>query len=227
MPGKSLDAYVTINDPELKKKYEGTGKKIPMQEFHDAYFEGKFDFKGDVLEQMEFRQDWASFPITIEHFKYVFCNLIPDVILHSENQDRSQVRDHYDRGDDFHEWFLGPTMIYTGGVVSDPTKVETLEQLQHNKLALVCEKLDLQPTDKLLDIGCGWGTLAAFAGKNYKCDVTGVTLSKNQAAFGNDRLKKNGVNPDQGRILCTDFRDIPHSKGKFNKIVSLEMAEVS
>lgn len=64
-------------------------------------------------------------------------------------------------------------MIYTSGVVRDITKPETLEELQDNKLKLVCEKLDLQPTDKMLDIGCGWGTLAAFAGKNYNCDVTG------------------------------------------------------
>jgi cyclopropane fatty-acyl-phospholipid synthase-like methyltransferase len=64
-------------------------------------------------------------------------------------------------------------MIYTSGLVRDITRAETLEELQDNKLKLVCEKLDLQPTDRLLDIGCGWGTLAAFAGKNYGCDVTG------------------------------------------------------
>jgi cyclopropane fatty-acyl-phospholipid synthase-like methyltransferase len=66
-------------------------------------------------------------------------------------------------------------MIYTSGVISDINKEESLEQLQDNKLALVCEKLALEPTDRLLDIGCGWGTLAAFAGKNYGCDVTGGT----------------------------------------------------
>ena len=93
--------------------------------------------------------------------------------MHSASQDEEQVRDHYDRGDDFYEWFLGPRMIYTSGVISDINVEESLEQLQDNKLALVCEKLALEPTDRLLDIGCGWGTLAAFAGKNYGCDVTG------------------------------------------------------
>lgn len=97
--------------------------------------------------------------------------------MHSASQDEEQVRDHYDRGDDFYEWFLGPRMIYTSGVISDINKEESLEQLQDNKLALVCEKLALEPTDRLLDIGCGWGTLAAFAGKNYGCDVTGGTLN--------------------------------------------------
>lgn len=64
-------------------------------------------------------------------------------------------------------------MIYTSGVIRDITRPETLEELQDNKLKLVCEKLDLQPEDTLLDIGCGWGTLSAFAGANYGCDVTG------------------------------------------------------
>lgn len=117
-------------------------------------------------------------------------------------------------------------MIYTSGVISDITREETLEELQDNKLAIVCEKLDLQPSDRLLDIGCGWGTLAAFAAKNYDCDVTGITLGKNQTKFGNERIKNNGVTADKARILCMDYRDIPGGPGHYSKIVSLEMAEV-
>ena len=117
-------------------------------------------------------------------------------------------------------------MIYTSGVALDITREETLEELQDNKLTIVCEKLDLRPEDRLLDIGCGWGTLAAFAHKNYGCEVTGVTLGRNQAKFGNDRIQGNGGDPNKARILCMDFRDIPGQKGSFTKIVSLEMAEV-
>lgn len=100
-------------------------------------------------------------------------------------------------------------MIYTSGIIRDLTIEESLEQLQDNKLTVVCEKvpvsfdqhvlllitfcsqLDLQPEDHLLDIGCGWGTLSAFAHKNYGCKVTGITLAKNQTAFGNERIKAN------------------------------------
>jgi hypothetical protein len=117
-------------------------------------------------------------------------------------------------------------MIYTCGVVLDLEKEESLEQLQDNKLTVVCEKLGLQPGDRLLDIGCGWGTLVAFAAKNYGVDATGVTLSRNQTAFGNARIKSNGVDPAQARILCKDFREVQDGPGSFNKIVSLEMAEV-
>jgi cyclopropane fatty-acyl-phospholipid synthase-like methyltransferase len=58
-------------------------------------------------------------------------------------------------GDDFYEWFLGPRMIYTSGIVTSIDTPTSLEQLQDNKLAVVCSKLDLQPTDRLLDVGCG------------------------------------------------------------------------
>jgi cyclopropane fatty-acyl-phospholipid synthase-like methyltransferase len=73
---------------------------------------------------------------------------------------------------------------------------------------------------------CRWGTLAAFAAKNYGCDVTGITLGKNQTKFGNDRIKKNGISHDKARILCMDYREIPGGPGHYTKIVSLEMAEV-
>jgi len=224
LPGKDLEEYITIKDPELREKYHGK-EKIPMQVFHDAYFEGKIDFNGDVLDILEERHDWTKMIMTPELFKYVFANLLPEVIVHSQSQDEEQVRDHYDRGDDFYEWFLGPRMIYTSGVILDAEKDASLEELQDNKLRLVCSKLNLKPEDRLLDVGCGWGTLATYAAKNYGCDVTGITLGKNQTKFGNERIKTNGVTPDKARILCMDYREIPGGPGHFTKIVSLEMAE--
>ncbi|KAI6004368.1 sphingolipid C9-methyltransferase [Pisolithus orientalis] len=208
LPTRDIEEYITIKDEQLKSLYHGK-EKIPMQIFHDAYFDGKIDFNGDVLDIMEQRHDWAKMVFTPELFKYVFMNLLPEVIVHSQSQDEEQVRGHYDRGDDFYEWFLGPRMIYTSGVITSTTEPQTLEQLQDNKLAVVCSKLNLQPHDRLLDVGCGWGTLSAFAAKNYGCDVTGITLGRNQTKFGNDRIKDNGVTPDKARILCMDYRDIP------------------
>ncbi|GAA5840355.1 hypothetical protein JCM9279_002354 [Rhodotorula babjevae] len=222
-PGKDLEHYITITDPALKEQYSGQ-KKIPMQVFYDNYFAGKIEIKGDMLELLEWRHDWMSFPMTVELMRYVLTKLIPDVIFHSAGQDEEQVTDHYDRGDDFHEWFLGTRMIYTSGVISDIDRKETLEELQDNKLAVVCHKLQLKPTDRLLDIGCGWGTLVTYAAKNFDCDATGVTLSKNQAEFGTKRIADNGVDATKARILRTDFRNLDTAQ-KFDKIVSLEMAE--
>jgi len=139
--------------------------------------------------------------------------------------DEEQVRDHYDRGDDFYGWFLGPRMIYTSGIISDVNKEETLEQLQDNKLAIVCEKIDIKEGEKLLDIGCGWGTLARFASEHFGAHVTGVTLGRNQTAWGNGALRKSGIPESQSNILCMDYRDIPVPDGGYNKITCLEMAE--
>lgn len=143
------------------------------------------------------------------------------------------MRDHYDRGDDFYGWFLGPRMVYTSGIVSDITREESLEQLQDNKLAIVCEKIGLRRGDTVLDIGCGWGTLARYASTNYGASVTGATLGRNQTLWGNNGLRKDGVPESQSKILCMDYRDIPlptpnegNGAGEgYDKITCLEMAE--
>jgi cyclopropane-fatty-acyl-phospholipid synthase len=139
--------------------------------------------------------------------------------------DEEQVRDHYDRGDDFYAWFLGPRMIYTSGIISDINKEETLEQLQDNKLAVVCEKVGLKPGDTVLDLGCGWGTLAKYASVHYGAQVTGITLGRNQTAWGNKGLRAAGIDESQSRILCMDYRDAPRVPGGYKKITCLEMAE--
>ncbi|KAF8950494.1 S-adenosyl-L-methionine-dependent methyltransferase [Flammula alnicola] len=208
LPGKDIEEYITIKDPELKQVFKGK-EKIPMQLFHDAYFEGKIDFNGDVLDIMEQRHDWAKMNFTLELFKYVFTVLVP-------SQDEEQVRGHYDRGDDFYEWYVPrPRMIYTSGVVLNPDVEETLEQLQDNKLAIVCSKLNLKPTDKLLDIGCGWDSRRLCC-KNYGCDAT----------FGTERIAKNGIPADKARILCCDYRDIPEAPTRWYPPYSQYLAEV-
>jgi len=116
-------------------------------------------------------------------------------------------------------------MIYTSGVISDINKEESLEQLQDNKLAIVCEKIALKAGEKLLDIGCGWGTLARFASVNFGAKVTGITLGRNQTAWGNSALRKAGIPEEQSKILCMDYRDIPSTEGGYSKITCLEMAE--
>ncbi|EJD35452.1 sphingolipid C9-methyltransferase [Auricularia subglabra TFB-10046 SS5] len=224
LPGRPITDYIEFKDSELADLYKSTGKKIPIQVAYDAYFDGKIELKGDVLDVLEMRHDWASFEFTLELFKYVFTVLIPDVLFHTREQDEQQVRGHYDRGNDFYEWFLGPRMVYTSGVIKDLSRQESLEELQDNKLELVCQKLGLNAEDRMLDIGCGWGTLVTHAAKNYGADVTGVTLSKEQAKFCNDRIANNGVAADKARVKCIDYRDIPAGQ-TFTKISCLEMAE--
>jgi len=224
LPGRPVEHYLTFKNPADKAKYHGKNK-IPMWTFFEMYFDGEVDFNGDCLEVLEYRHDWASFRFTFGLIRYFLTGMVPEVIMHTRSQDEEQVRDHYDRGDDFYGWFLGPRMIYTSGVISDITREETLEEIQDNKLAIVCEKIELQEGETLLDIGCGWGTLARFASVNYGAKATGITLGRNQTAWGNTALRNAGIPEDQSKILCMDYRDIPVPEGGYKKITCLEMAE--
>ncbi|KAJ3042020.1 hypothetical protein HDV00_008313 [Rhizophlyctis rosea] len=220
LPNKAIEEYLEIKDSALKA-YTGRNK-IPIVHFFENYFDEKIDIKVDMLELLEARHDWAKFTWTVEQAKFFFTQWIPETLWHSRKQDEDQVRDHYDRGDDFYEAFLGPMMIYTSGVMTTRDKRETLEELQQNKLNLVTEKIKLKPNEKMLDIGCGWGTLSVHAAKQG-AKVTGVTLGKNQAQYVRNRAENAGVGANVD-VLCMDYRDIPTER-KFDKITCLEMAE--
>lgn len=223
-PGAPIEHYLTFHKESDRAKYHGRSK-IPMETFHEMYFAGDVSFNGDALEVMEYRHDWANFRFTLSLFWFFLTGMMPEVIMHTRSQDEEQVRDHYDRGDDFYSWFLGPRMIYTSGLISDINSEESLEQLQDNKLATVCQKIGLKAGERMLDLGCGWGTLAKFASANYGAHVTGITLGRNQTAWGNNGLRKLGIPEEQSRILCMDYRDTPVPQGKYNKITCLEMSE--
>lgn len=223
LPGRPVEYYLTFKKESDRKKWHGQNK-IPLQTFYELYFNGDVDFNGDTLNAMEYRHDWATFGFTLDLFRYILFTFALDVLFHTQSQDEEQVRPNYDSGNDHYAYFLGPRMIYTSGIIGDTTREETLEELQDNKMAIVCEKIGLKEGETLLDIGCGWGTLARFASLNYGAKVTGVTLARNQTEWGNDGLKNAGIPEEQSKILCMDYREIPRTT-KFNKITQLEMAE--
>lgn len=153
---RPIAEFMTFDDPALHAKFGlTTSPRIPLTTFHDSYFAGKITLKGDMLDILEQRNAWASAFMPVELFKYVVFQLFPD-LLHPPSQDEEQVRDHYDRGDDFYAFFLGPRMIYTSGVINKPDIKESLEQMQDNKLALVCHKLELKPTECVTVTLVGW-----------------------------------------------------------------------
>jgi sphingolipid C9-methyltransferase len=212
-----LTDLVRFNDEQLATRY--AARPIPMQTLLDAYIEGRADTP-DIDAFLDARRDLVTFTLTPAHVKFLVTRMIPEWLIHSKSQDRRIVRDHYDRGDDFFEAFLGETMVYTAGIFRDDG--ESLEQAQRNKMDLVCRKLMLRPHDELLDIGCGWGTLALHSAKHFGAHATGVTVAQRGAAFGNARIAKAGL-ADTAHVECLDYRDIP--KRQFDRIVSLEMVE--
>ncbi len=212
-----LTDLIVFNDKQLASRYATA--KIPMGTLLEAYLDGAIDIP-NMDAFLDARRDLVNFNLTQKHFEFFFTRMIPEVAIHSKSQDERIVREHYDRGDDFFSAFLGDRMVYTSAIFND--EHESLEQAQDNKMNLVCRKLMLQPGQEMLDIGCGWGTLAMHAAKNFGARSMGITISKNQTEFGNARIAKAGLS-DRARIECLDYRDIPRKQ--FDRISSLEMVE--
>ena len=121
---------------------------------------------------------------------------------------------HYDIGNDLFEKMLDPTMCYSCAYWKD---ANTLEEAQRAKLDLVCKKANLEKGMKVLDIGCGWGSLAEYAARNYGVEITGVTVSKEQKALGEERCAGLPV-----EIILQDYRDMV---GQYDRIISIGMFE--
>ena len=132
---------------------------------------------------------------------------------------QKNIAAHYDLGNDMFEQFLDPTMMYSAAQFL--TADDTLEQAQLNKLQRICQKLDLKPTDHLLEIGTGWGSMALYAAQHYGCKVTTTTLSKEQFDYTQARIDALGLQ-EQVTLLLEDYRDLT---GQYDKLVSIEMIE--
>jgi cyclopropane-fatty-acyl-phospholipid synthase len=143
----------------------------------------------------------------------------PAGALHSRARDRAAIRHHYDVSNDFYRLWLDSHMQYSCAYFE--REDDDLEAAQTAKLAHICRKLRLEPGERLLDIGCGWGGLLEYAASHYGIRGLGVTLSEPQAAEANARLARAGV-AGNARAEVRDYRDID---GEFDAIVSVGMVE--
>ena len=142
---------------------------------------------------------------------------------HSVASDAAAISHHYDVGNDFYALVLGPSMVYSCAFWEQPPSAGYgLDDAQRAKLDLVCRKLDLQPRQRLLDVGCGWGSLVLHAAREYGVRAVGVTLSREQADRARARIAEAGLS-DRVEIRIQDYRDI--HDGPFDAIASVGMAE--
>jgi cyclopropane-fatty-acyl-phospholipid synthase len=141
--------------------------------------------------------------------------------IQTKNFDRKAIGYHYDVSNDFYALFLDPRMVYTCAYYRRPDG--DLATAQEDKLDLVCRKLDLQPGDRLLDIGCGWGALVMWAAERYGVEVHGVTLSGQQAEWAQASIRRAGLQR-RAHVDFADYRDLDPAL-RFDKIAAVGVIE--
>ena len=142
--------------------------------------------------------------------------------LHSLGRDKQAIHHHYDLSNEFYELVLDPHMAYSCAYWTSDDPDYTVEDAQRDKLDLVCRKLGLEPGMRLLDIGCGWGSMSLYAAEHFGAQVTGVTIAAEQKRFIDARIAERGLQ-DRVEIRLQDYRDVPDND--FDAVVSLEMGE--
>ncbi len=132
---------------------------------------------------------------------------------------RRNISEHYDLGNDFYGLWLDKTMTYSSGRFS--SGAQTLEEAQWAKYEALCQKLELKPTDHVLEIGCGWGGFCTHAAREHGCRVTCLTISEEQLKYATERVKREGLD----HLIEIRLQDYRHVTGQFDKIASIEMLE--
>ena len=213
-----------LNGPEALWNMFGAGTENALAE---AYLRSDFDIEGDLESAFEIadllrgagRARGACLAWNL--LRLPGAGLFRLAPRHSLGSDRAAVAFHYDISNDFYRLWLDRNLVYSCGYFERPTG--SLEEAQLGKFDHICRKLGLLSGQTLLDIGCGWGGLAIHAARNYGVRVTGVTLSRNQAALARERVAGEGLGR-QVEIRCSDYRELAETD-RFDAVVSVGMAE--
>jgi cyclopropane-fatty-acyl-phospholipid synthase len=206
-----------------------------------AYVAGEIDLDGDLYEAITRLADlvWRSPDIRDVPMRTVVSDAVRLGVLgtqpkpppeemrvsgvrHSRRRDRQAVSQHYDVGNNFYRIVLGPSMVYSCAYWTSDAPGYDVTDAQRDKLDLICRKLDLKSGMRLLDVGCGWGSLAMYAAREYGVQVLGITLSAEQADYARKQVAETGL-ADQVEIRIQDYRDL--DDGPFDAIASVGMAE--
>ncbi len=163
-----------------------------------------------TLDKWENKFKWLSMPLMkVTHFAN----------RNTRDQAKKNIEAHYDLGNRLYSRFLDNSMMYSAAIYPEPHA--SLAEAQRHKLKTICDKLQLNQNDHLLEIGTGWGGLAVFAAKHYGCKVTTTTISEEQHRYAQDWIENEGL-ADKVTLLKKDYRLL---SGKYDKLVSIEMIE--
>lgn len=213
--GQQPRVVMAIRDPDVLPALASP----TLGSLGEAFVDGRIDIDGDIMAVIASAERLAAAggsPAT--------ARIVAATAHHTPRQDLDDIKHHYDVGNDFYRLWLDERMVYSCAYFQ--TGEEPIDAAQLAKLDHTCRKLRLQPGERLLDIGCGWGGLIMHAAKHYGVHAVGITLSDNQFALAKERVKAAGL---EGRVevLLLDYRDAPARFGdaSFDKVSSIGMFE--
>lgn len=209
--GPSPTVTLEINDLSLLAELT----EPSLDKLGEAYIDQRIEVRGQIMDVIEVA-DRLSQGLLGEASEKP-----PERTAHDKQLDAEAISYHYDLSNDFYKLWLDPEMVYSCAYFHSPD--DSLDQAQIQKLDHLCRKLRLQPGERLLDVGCGWGGLARHAAKHYGVQVYGITLSKSQLELANDRVSREGL-AKEIQLELLDYRDLP-ADGSFDKVVSVGMFE--
>ena len=184
----------------------------------ESYVEGKVDFQGRIHDVIELLLPLIGLPNAAQRTanlnKLKFWR-------HTRQSDRKAVSSHYDVSNDFYALWLDQRRVYSCAYFKNAD--DSLDQAQEQKLDHICRKLALQPGERFLDIGCGWGGLILWAAENYGVSSVGITISQNQFDYVNEYVRSHGLT-GKVEVRLMDYRDLPDAE-PFDKIASVGMFE--
>ena len=217
-PSSVLKATIIVNDKAMYKAFALSGSVGAGE----AYILGHWScdnltsfieiFAINEKQLDEFEKKFAFFSNIAHRFNHIKNK-------NSESGSKKNIVAHYDLGNDLYESFLSKEMLYSSAVY--PTKEATLEEAQQYKLKRICEQVELQKNDSVIEIGTGWGAFAIYAATHYDCHVTTTTISDEQHDYVANKISELGLE-SKITLLKLDYRQL---KGKYDKLVSIEMIE--
>lgn len=163
----------------------------------------------------------ALAPFVLKKGNHFSARTFLDNFQRKKRDDKAMIAFHYDVSNDFYKIFLDSRMVYSCAYFRDWSN--DIDQAQLDKLDLICRKLRLKPGEQMLDVGCGWGSLACHAAEHYGVTVKGVTLSEEQLVLVNERIRDRGLT-DKVSVELIDFRNLTE-RNHFDKISMIEMFE--
>jgi len=190
-------------------------RRADLAALGEAYVEGDLELDGPIEEALQAAEALAR------RWAGDAPGRLPSFGAHTRRNDRNAIHYHYDVSNDFYALWLDRRMVYSCAYYK--SDADALDLAQAQKLDHICRKLRLAPGERFLDVGCGWGGLVLHAAQHYGVNATGITLSENQHALANERIRAAGLG-ERCRVLLMDYRDLP-GEGVFDKIASIGMFE--